>query len=160
MIAHVTDVRTWGLYSMLVACFGLGHDDCTCYRCWYMGNIHYACSMFRISTWRLYLLQVLIHGYGTSNAQFACYRCEYIVLVLVVQLHVIGLVQSFLIVIVNIECNIIVLIVRDSLFQFGLFMLNLFLLVSAEFNFSLFLCMIVIYSEFDRKICSSLTVCS
>ena len=40
MIVHVTDVRTWGLYSMLVACFGLVHDDCTCYKCWYMCMVH------------------------------------------------------------------------------------------------------------------------
>ena len=81
-------------------------------------------------------------------------------LVLVVQLHVIGLAQSFLIVIVNIKCNIIVFIVRDSLFQFGSFLLNLFLLVSAEFNFSLSICIIAIHGEFDWRICSSLTVCS
>ena len=38
-------------------------------------------------------------------------------LVLVVQLHVMGLAQSFMIVIVNMEYYIIVFIVRDSVFQ-------------------------------------------
>ena len=41
--------------------------------------------------------------------------------VLVIQLHVMGLVQIFLIVIVNMECNIMAFIIRDSLFQFGSF---------------------------------------
>ena len=40
MTAHVTDISRWGLYSMLVACFGLVRDNCTCYRCWYMGMVH------------------------------------------------------------------------------------------------------------------------
>ena len=59
-------------------------------------------------------------------------------LVLFVQLHVMGLVQYFLIVIVNMEYHIIVFIVRDSVF----------LLISA------------VPCEFDCRICSSLTVCS
>ena len=28
------------IYSMLAARFGLVHDDCTRYRCWYMGMVH------------------------------------------------------------------------------------------------------------------------
>ena len=40
MIVHVTDVSTLGLFSMLVACFRLVPDDCTCYRCSYMGIVH------------------------------------------------------------------------------------------------------------------------
>ena len=52
-------------------------------------------------------------------------------LVLVVQLHVIGLAQSFLIVIVNMEYYIIVFIVRDLVFQIWI--------VSAGLNTSFFL---------------------
>ena len=45
-------------------------------------------------------------------------------------------------------------------FRHGLFLLNLVLHVSAEFIFGLFLCMSEVHSEFDWRICSSLTVCS
>ena len=31
MIVHVTDVSTWGLYSIPEACFGLVHDEYTMY---------------------------------------------------------------------------------------------------------------------------------
>ena len=51
-------------------------------------------------------------------------------LVLFVQLHVMGLVQIFLIVIVHMEYHIIAFIVRDSVFQSWI--------VSAEFVSSLF----------------------
>ena len=55
-------------------------------------------------------------------------------LVLVVQLHAMGLAQLILIVIVNMEYHIIAFIVRDSMFKFGSFRLNLFLLVSAVYS--------------------------
>ena len=106
---HVIDVSTWGLYSMRVACFRLVHADCTCYSCWTVG------------TWVWY-----------TKCMFACYRCEYIVLVLVVQLHVVGLAQSFLMVIVNMEYFIIIFIIRNSVFQIWI--------VSAELNSGCFFC--------------------
>ena len=108
---------------MLVACSGLVPADCTCYRCWYMGRY----------------IKCLI----------CIYRCEYTVLVLVIQLYVMGLAQSFLIVIVNMEYYIIVFIVRDSVFQTWI--------VSAELNScSLF----AVHGEFDWRIGRSLTVSS
>ena len=58
--------------QMLIACFGLVHYDCT-----------------------MYMLQMLVHGDYTPNAWFECYRWEYIVLILFVPLHVMGLVQYF-----------------------------------------------------------------
>ena len=50
--------------SMLAACFGLVHDDCTCYRCWYMGLY---------SKWIICLLQVWVHCAGSSCTIIACY---------------------------------------------------------------------------------------
>ena len=70
-------------------------------------------------------------------------------LVLVVQLHVVGLGQSFLIVIVNMEYYIIVFIVRDLVFQTWI--------VSAELNSR---CFFRVHGEFDWKIGRSLIVCS
>ena len=115
-------------------------------------NTQYACSMFQISTWWLNLLQMLVHWDYTPKAWFACYSWVYVVLVIFVQLHVMELVQYFLIVIVNMEYHIIIFIVRDSVFQIWI--------ISAEFIFSLFLCISVVHGEFDWKICSSPTVCS
>ena len=70
-------------------------------------------------------------------------------LVLVVQLHAMGLAQSFLIVIVNMEYYIIVFIVHDSVFQTWI--------LSAELNSG---CFFAVHGEFDYRICHSLTVCS
>ena len=70
-------------------------------------------------------------------------------LVLVVQLNVMGLAQSFLIVIVNTEYYIIVFIIHDSVFQTWI--------VSAELNSN---CFFAVHGEFDWRICHSLTVCS
>ena len=103
-----------------------------------------------VSTWGIYtkcmifMLQLGVH-----------------VLLLFVQLHVMGLVQQFLIVIVNMEYHIIVFIVRDLVFQICI--------VSAEFYSSrfcwvifkfVFLWMSAVHGEFDWRICSSPTVCS
>ena len=59
MIVHVTDISTWGWYSMLVACFRLVHDNCTCYRCWYTKCI-------------ICMLQAWVHCAGISCI-IACY---------------------------------------------------------------------------------------
>ena len=115
--------------------------------------------MFRISTWRL-MLQMLVHVDYTPNAWFACYRWEYIVLVIFLQFQVMELVQYLVIVIVNMEYYIIIFIVRNSVFQLWI--------VSAEFGssrfcrvqFILFLCMSAVHGEFDLRICSSLALWS
>ena len=70
-------------------------------------------------------------------------------LVLVIQLHVLGLAQSFLIVIVNMEYYITVFIIHDSVFQTWI--------VSAELNS---VCFFAVCGEFDWRIGHSLTVCS
>ena len=64
-------------------------------------------------------------------------------------LHVMGLVQSFLIVIVNMEYYIIIFIICDSVFQTWI--------VSAELNSG---CFFAVNGEFDWRICHSLKVCS
>ena len=102
-----------------------------------------------VGTWVFYIkcivcmLQVWVHCAGIS-CSIAC--------------HGIGTINP------DYDCqygnHIIAFIVWDSVFQFRSFLLNLFLLVSAAFKFSLFLCMIAIHGEFDWRICSSLTVCS
>ena len=74
--------------------------------------------------------QMLVHWDYTPNAWFACYRWEYFVLELFVQLHVFWFVQIFLIVIVNMEYHIVIFIVRDSVFQLWI--------ISAEFVSSCF----------------------
>ena len=61
-IVHVTDVSTWGLYTKCMICM----------------------------LWLVH--EVIGHGDYIPNVRFACYRCEYIVLVLVIQLHVMVLV--------------------------------------------------------------------
>ena len=98
-----------GLYSMLVACFGLVHDDCTCRRCWYMGIVHQMHNC---------MSQVWVHCDGIS-CTIACY----------------GIGTIILIVIVNMEYHSIAFIVWDSVeFSYGSILLNLFLLVSAEYS--------------------------
>ena len=67
------------------------------------------------------MLQMLVHVDYTPNAWFACYRWEYIVLVLFVQLHVMGLVQIFLILIVTVEYHIITFLIRGSVFHIWIF---------------------------------------
>ena len=72
-------------------------------------------------------------GYHIINARFTCYRCEYIVLFLVVQLCGMGLAQS---------CSwwwlrtwhmiLSYLSFATRCFRYGSFLLNLVLLVSAE----------------------------
>ena len=108
-----------------------------------MGIIQYACSMFRISTWRLYLLKVWVHCAGICYT-IACYGIGTIIPDYLCQ-HGISHYRIY-----RSRLGVSVLIV----------LLNLFLLVSGEFNFSLFLCMIANHGEFDWIICSSLTVCS
>ena len=44
--------------------------------------------------WKIYMLQS-IHDDHRPNAQFACYRYEYMMLVLFAQLHVMGLGQWY-----------------------------------------------------------------
>ena len=44
--------------------------------------------------WMICMLQ-LIHDDHRPNAQFACYRCEYMMMVSFVQLHVMGLGQWY-----------------------------------------------------------------
>ena len=61
MIVHVTDVSTWELYSLLVECFELVHDDCTCYRCWYMGMVH-----------QMHNLHVTVVHCASINCTIAC----------------------------------------------------------------------------------------
>ena len=75
----------------------------------------------------------LVHDDYRPNAQFACYRYEYMMLVLFAQLHVMGLTIIFLIVTMNMEYHIKVLITRNFVFQRSIFsVLISFLLVSAE----------------------------
>ena len=102
IMVHVIDVSTCGLYSMLVACFGLVPCDCTCYRCWHMGMV-LKCIICRLQEW--------VHCAGIS-CTITCYG------------------------IFNMEYYFIIFIVRYSVFPFASFLLNLFLLVSVEFNFS------------------------
>ena len=56
----------------------LVHGDCT-------PNALFACYGW--------YMKIMRHGDYITNAKFACYRCKYIVLVLDVQLHVMGLPQ-------------------------------------------------------------------
>ena len=102
-----------------------------------------------VSRWGLYtkcmicMLQVGVHCAGII-CTIACY----------------GLVQYFLIVIVNMEYYIIIFIVCDWVFQIWI--------VSAEFGssrfcwvqLSLFLCMSAVHGEYDWRSCSSLIVYS
>ena len=100
-----------------------------------MGILQYACSMFRISTWQLYMLQVLVHGLYIKCiicmlqmwvhcagiiCTIACYG----------MLHYFGLWLS--------TWNILLshLSFETWYCSYVSFQLNLFFLVSVEFNFS------------------------
>ena len=79
-----------GLYSMLVACFGLVPDDCTHYMCWYMGIVH--------QMHNLYVTKVWVHCAGIS-CTIACYgigtiipdcNCQYLILYYCIYLSRLG----------------------------------------------------------------------
>ena len=76
---------------MLVACFGLVHDDCM-----YLLQelVHGDCTPNALFACYGWYMRIIGHGDYITNARFAYYRCEYVVLVLVVQLHFMGLAQS------------------------------------------------------------------
>ena len=73
-IVHVTGVSTWGLYTKCTICMlRLVHDD---YRTW---GLYTKCTICRLR---------LVHDDYWPNAQFACFRCEYMMVIPFAQLHV------------------------------------------------------------------------
>ena len=112
-------------------------------------NTQSACSLFRISTRWLYMLQMLVPGDYTPNAWFCMLQVGVHCAGIICTIAYYGIGIIFWIVIVNMEYYIIVFIVRDSVFQIWT--------IFAELNSG---CFFVVHGEFDWRIFRSLTVCS